>query len=99
MTIWAIQDSTGQVLVDLACASRLEVGRRIVPVHFDAFRLQVSSSYREVFDRAVKQVLQREGWQIVRVNQRKTVAGTKTNRQRVATAARWSDAERLSAAI
>jgi hypothetical protein len=92
MTIWVIQDSTGQVLLDLACASRLEVGRRIVPVHFDAFRLQVSSSYREVFDRAVKQILQREGWQIVRVDQRKT-------NQRVATAARWLTRSAYRAAI
>ncbi len=32
-----------------------------------AFRLHVSSSYRETFDRAVTQVLDRQGWQIVRV--------------------------------
>jgi hypothetical protein len=68
MTIWAIEDSNGHVLPDVACASRVEVGRRIVPVHFDASRLQVSSSYRELFDRAVKQVLESEGWQIVRVS-------------------------------
>jgi hypothetical protein len=38
-----------------------------VPAHFDAFRLQVSHSYRELFDRALTQVLERKGWEIVRV--------------------------------
>jgi len=39
--------------------------RALVPAHYDAFRLHVSSSYRELFDRAVTQVLKREGWEIV----------------------------------
>jgi hypothetical protein len=63
---WTVKDSSGQLRPDFIGASRLEVGRRIVPAHFDAFRLQVSTSYRELFDRAVSQVLAREGWQIVR---------------------------------
>ena len=66
MGVWTVKDSTGQLRSDFIGASRLEVGRRIVPEHFDAFRLHVSSSYRELFDRAVGQVLEREGWQIVR---------------------------------
>jgi nicotinamide riboside kinase len=64
---WTIEDSDGHLLPDFACRSRLEVGLKIVPTRFDAFRLQVSSSYRETFDRALRQVLQRQGWQIVQV--------------------------------
>jgi hypothetical protein len=37
------------------------------PVRYDAFRLHVSSSYRELFDRALQQVLERHGWQIVQI--------------------------------
>ena len=40
---------------------------------YDAFRLQVSSSYREIFDRELRNVLEREDWQIVPlVRQRRT---------------------------
>jgi hypothetical protein len=45
-----------------------EVGRKVLSGRYDAFRLQVSSSYREQFDRAVRLALEREGWKIVRVN-------------------------------
>jgi len=64
---WTIEDRDGHLLPDFACPSRLEVGMKIVPARFDAFRLQVSSSYREMFDRALREVLLREGWQIVQV--------------------------------
>jgi hypothetical protein len=64
---WTVRDGNGQLLADFVGASPLDVGRRIVPARYDAFRLQVSSSYRETFDRAVTRVLQRQGWQIVRV--------------------------------
>lgn len=63
---WTVKDSSGAVLRDIACASRLELGRRLVPGHYDPFRLQVSSSYRAMFDRALTKVLEREGWSIVR---------------------------------
>ncbi len=67
MTVaWTVKDRTGQLRTDVLCASRLEVGRRIVPGRYDPFRLQVSASYRAVFERAVDQVLVREGWSIVR---------------------------------
>jgi hypothetical protein len=67
MTVaWTVKDRTGQLRSDFKGNSRLEVARRIVPTHYDAFRLQVSPSYRELFDRAVSRVLAREGWQIVR---------------------------------
>ena len=65
--IWAVRDSKGALLESLMGASRLEVGCKIVPNRYDAFRLQVSSSYRELFDRALGQVLERERWEIVRV--------------------------------
>ena len=71
MTVWAIKDSNGQVLLDFMCASPLDVERKVVPVRYDPFCLRVSSSYREVFDRAVNQVLDRDGWRIVRIGRRK----------------------------
>jgi hypothetical protein len=64
---WTVRDGNGELLAEFVGASPLEVGRRIVPARYDAFRLHVSPSYREMFDRAVAQVLEREGWQIVRV--------------------------------
>ena len=64
---WTVRDGNGRLLTDFIGSSPLEVGRRIVPARFDAFRLHVSSSYREMFDRAVAQVLDRQGWQIVRI--------------------------------
>jgi hypothetical protein len=68
---WTVRDSQGQLLPGFICNSPLEVGRKVAPTHFDAFRLHVSASYREVFDRAVAQVLQRQGWQIVRMRSRR----------------------------
>jgi hypothetical protein len=74
MTAWTVKDSNGELLSQFVAGSRMEVGRRIVPTHYDAFRLEVSSSYRALFDRALSQVLAREGWQIVRARapQRRT---------------------------
>ena len=63
---WTVRDSKGELLTDFVCNSRLEVGRKVLPSHFDPFRLRVSSSYREVFDRAVTLALERQGWRIVR---------------------------------
>jgi hypothetical protein len=71
---WTVKDRDGQLLADFIGASPLEVGRRIVPARYDAFRLQVSSSYREMFERAVAQVLERQGWQIVRIKAQVTPA-------------------------
>ena len=67
---WTIKDGTGQLRAEFMGASPLEVGRRIVPARYDAFRLHVSPSYREVFDRAVAKVLAQQGWQIVKVSAR-----------------------------
>ncbi len=70
MAAWTVRDRDGRLIADLTASSPVEVGRRIVPTRYDAFRLAVSSSYRAMFDRAVAQVLEREGWQIVRVKGR-----------------------------
>jgi hypothetical protein len=67
---WAIEDSKGQLLPDFIAGSRREVGRKIVPARYDAFRLQVSSSYREAFDRDLEKVLEQRAWRIVPVRQR-----------------------------
>ena len=73
---WTVRDGNGRLLTDFIGPSPLEVGRRIVPTPFDAFRLHVSSSYREMFNRAVAQVLERQGWQIVRIKAPATVTHT-----------------------
>ena len=65
-----MRDSNGQLLADFAGGSRLDVGRKVVPSHYDAFRLHVSPSYRELFDRALSQILERRGWEIVRIRTR-----------------------------
>jgi len=67
---WTVKDSSGQMLPHFIAASRLEVARKIVPTRYDAFRLQVSSSYREMFNRELKAVLEREAWQIVPIKHR-----------------------------
>jgi hypothetical protein len=48
-----------------ASASPLEVGRKLLPAHCGPFRPQVSCSYRELFERAVKQILKVQDWRIV----------------------------------
>lgn len=67
---WTIKDSEGQLLPGLIGGSPLEVGRKIVPTRYDEFRLHVSSSYREVFDRDLRKVLAQNNWQIVRVKRK-----------------------------
>jgi hypothetical protein len=65
--IWTVKNTNGEVLPRFTSASALEVARKVVPAHYDAFRLQVSSSYRELFERALKQILEHEDWRIVRL--------------------------------
>jgi hypothetical protein len=64
---WTVRNGNGEVLQNFTAASRLEVERKVVPMRFDAFRLQVSTSYRELFDRTLAHILDREHWEIVRV--------------------------------
>jgi len=68
---WTVQNSCGELLHEFARTSPLEVARKVAPGHYDAFRLQVSSSYRELFERAVRKTLEREAWRIVRVRGRR----------------------------
>lgn len=67
---WTVKDSEGDLLPNFIADSRREVGRKIVPARYDAFRLQVSSSYREPFDRDLEKVLEQRAWRIVPVRQR-----------------------------
>ena len=64
---WTVRDREGHLLPCFTAASRLEVERSVVPTHYDAFRLQVSSSYREIFARDVARVLAHKDWQVVRI--------------------------------
>jgi hypothetical protein len=68
--IWAVKDCTGHVVLNFTGTSRLDVGRRLVPTHYDPFRLHVSHSYRELFDRELAKVLSNRCWQIVRKRRR-----------------------------
>src|SRR6516165_423846 len=65
--LWGVKNHVGEVLQDFTATSRVEVGRKLVPTRYDAFRLRVSPSYRELFDRAVARILDQRHWQIVRV--------------------------------
>ena len=67
---WTVRDSQGQLLPHFVAGSRLEVARKVVPTRYDAFRLQVSSSYRAMFNHDLKVVLEREVWQIVPIKRR-----------------------------
>jgi len=67
MSAWTVKDSAGQFLPSFEADSPLDVGRKVVPGPYDAFRLRVSHSYRELFDRTLSQILERRGWEIVRV--------------------------------
>jgi hypothetical protein len=69
-TAWTIRDGKGQLLPHFVAGSRLEVARKVVPARYDAFRLQVSSSYRAMFNHDLKVVLEREVWQIVPIKRR-----------------------------
>ena len=62
---WTVKDSKGELLSRFTSGSRLEVARKLLPSRYDAFRLEVSASYREQFDRHLNNVLKREEWRIV----------------------------------
>lgn len=65
---WTVRDNNGRLLPNFEAPSHLDVGRKVVPTHYDAFRLRVSHSYREMFERALAQVLDSRGWQIVQTS-------------------------------
>jgi hypothetical protein len=68
---WTVKDSNGQVLPQFSDRSRMEVARKVVRTRYDAFRLQVSSSYRQMFDRDLDNTLKRERWEIVPLRSRR----------------------------
>jgi hypothetical protein len=71
MTVaWTVKDNKGDLLPRFIAGSPREVGRKIVRSHYDAFRLEVSPSYRERFDRDLQKVLAREDWRIVPIKRR-----------------------------
>ena len=77
---WTVRDGNGALLPHFMAGSRQDVGRKVVRNRYDPFRLQVSSSYRELFDRDVKNVLELQNWEIVPL-QRRTGAGRRNQRQ------------------
>jgi hypothetical protein len=77
---WTIRDGKGELLPRFIAGSPREVARKIVRARYDAFRLEVSPSYRELFDRDLKTVLEREEWQIVPL-QRRTRARRRNDAQ------------------
>jgi hypothetical protein len=62
---WTIIDRNGEPLTRFIASSPREVGRKVVRKPYDAFRLEVSPSYRELFDRDLQSALAHEEWQIV----------------------------------
>jgi len=65
---WTVEDSKGDALPGFVADSPREVGRKVVGNRYDAFRLEVSASYRELFDRDLRAALAREHWRIVPIN-------------------------------
>ena len=45
-SVWTIKNENGEVLSPFTGVSPLEVRRKLVPAHYDAFRLQVLSTRR-----------------------------------------------------
>jgi len=71
LAAWTVKDREGHLLPRFVGGSRQEVGRKVVPTRYDAFRLQVSSSYRQIFDHELQRVLERQDWEIVPVKRRR----------------------------
>jgi len=68
--VWTVRDSKGELLPRFIAGSSREVARKIVTTRYDSFRLEVSASYREQFDRDLKTVLAHHDWQIVPLKRR-----------------------------
>lgn len=69
--VWALIDSSGHSVPGLVGTSRIELGRTLLPGRYDPFRLHVSASYREMFERDLTRFLAQNGWQIARVKRRR----------------------------
>ena len=64
---WTVKDSKGELLPRFIAGTPREVARKVLRSRYDAFRLEVSPSYRELFDRDLKSAFARAGWRIVPV--------------------------------
>ena len=71
MTTWGVKDHNGEILPDFLGSSRIQVGCKVLPARYDAFRLHVSASYRELFDRTLRRALEENQWQIIRIKRGK----------------------------
>ena len=69
---WTVKDGEGRVLPCFTAPARLDVERKIVPTHYDEFRLRVSSSYREMFARELAKQLAHKDWQVVRTRTKRS---------------------------
>jgi hypothetical protein len=63
-------DKNGEPLQRFIAGSPREVGRKVVRNRYDPFRLEVSPSYRELFERDLQGLLAREEWRIVPIKRR-----------------------------
>lgn len=75
---WVIENSEGQVLPGLTGASRIELGRKVLPGRYDPFRLHVSASYREIFERDLGKLLALKGWRMVRMKSRRRIVANRS---------------------
>ena len=64
--VWTSKNGNGELRPQITSGSALEVGRKLVFADYDAFRLRVSSSSRELLERAVKQILRDQDRRSVR---------------------------------
>ena len=78
MPAWTVIDRNGEPVPRFIAASPREVGRKVVGNCYDAFRLEVSPSYRELFDRDLQGILAREDWRIVPIKHRDRRRGRST---------------------
>ena len=76
-TVWTIKDSRGELLQGFAGRTPRDVGRKVLGLRHDAFRLEVSRSYRELFDRDLETVLSDRHWRIVPLPRRKVTSAVR----------------------
>ena len=67
---WTVRDSKGELLPHFSAGFSAGCRPQDRAAPYDAFRLEVSPSYREPFDRDLKAVLAREDWRIVPLRRR-----------------------------
>jgi hypothetical protein len=70
-TTWTVKNSNGELLPCFIADTPRQVGCKIVRNRYDAFRIEVSTSYRELFERELNNVLAQQGWRIVPLKKRR----------------------------